>query len=199
MHYKMFHRLKLRCIEQITRELIGNPLTHRILFIGGRRRTESSRRASIPEMDRQGSKVFVSPMVNWTKPDMGTYRLRQGAQGDPVPVNQTADLIHMSGECLCGAYASPGERAEVSYWYPKPFDFIADLERRLAGRTDLPDHRKCWGWGADPANVAAEREFLAAFGVEDEEPEVGFMCSSCDARFAGDEPLDLASLTPDPV
>lgn len=178
MHWKMFQRLKERAVEQVQRELVTNPRRERLVCIFGRRRDESERRSNIRPIDRRGSRLNISPLVNWTKADLNTYRLRGG-----VPVNQTADLIHMSGECLCGSFASPGERAEVSYWFPAPFEEIAAMEAALVGRDDIPEHRKTWGWGADPVLKAAETAYLKRFDMEDDEPQSGLMCSSCADRF----------------
>lgn len=180
MHFKMFARLKERALEQVRRELVSDPRRERVVFLAGRRRAESARRRNVPEVDRRGSTVWVSPLVNWTKPDLTTYRLMQG----DVPVNEVSDVLHMSGECLCGAMASPGERAEVAYWYPGPFEQISVLEELLRDRDDIPAHRKTWGWGADPAAKAAEDEYLAQFPGEDDvdDVEAPFLCSSCEDR-----------------
>lgn len=169
-HFKMFQRLKERVIEQIQRELVGNPYKERVVFLAGRRRDESQRRATIPEMERTGSRVYVSPLVNWTKADLTTYRLMQG----DVPVNEVSDLIHMSGECLCGSFASAGEREEIGYWFPEIFEEIAALEAEIADRDDIPGHRKTWGWGADPAVLKRSRS---------KPSKVGALCSSCEDRF----------------
>jgi 3'-phosphoadenosine 5'-phosphosulfate sulfotransferase (PAPS reductase)/FAD synthetase len=168
MHFKMFARLKQRALEQIQRELVVDPHKERVVFIAGRRRQESSRRANIPDMERKGSRVFVSPLVNWTKADLNTYRLHYD-----VPVNRVSDLIHMSGECLCGAFASPGEREEVGYWFPEFLEEIAALEALLADRDDIPEHRKTWGWGADPALKS----------LDGPASQAGPLCSACDDRF----------------
>jgi len=175
-HFKMFQRLKERAIDQMQRELIENPYRQRVVYLAGRRRSESQRRQGIPEAERNRSKVWVSPLVNWTKLDLTTYRTMQAAEGDPVPVNEVSDLIHMSGECLCGSFASPGERAEITYWFPEFGEVIAELEALIANRDDIPEHRKKWGWGADPAVLKASRTKAS---------KVGALCSSCDDRFQG--------------
>lgn len=164
-HYKMYQRLKERALRAIRAELVTDR-SQRVIFVAGRRRDESQRRVNVPESERIGSTVWVSPLVNWTSLDLNTYRL---AHPD-IPRNEVADLIHMSGECLCGSFAAPGEREEVSSWFPEAFELIAELEVLLAGRDDIPDHRKAWGWGADPT-------------VRRRASKAGRLCSSCDSRF----------------
>lgn len=168
-HARMYTRLKERALDQVRRELISNPYRERIVFIAGRRRTESQRRSTIPSVERRGSTVWVSPLVNWTKADLNTYRLMQG----DVPANRVSDLIHMSGECLCGSFASPGEMAEIAYWFPGVIEEIEALEAEIADRDDIPAHRKQWGWGADPAKKA----------LDGKASKSGLLCSSCDDRF----------------
>jgi len=183
MHFKMYQRLKERAIEQVQREVITKPRRERFVLILGRRRAESQRRSKINLIDRRGSRLNVSPLLNWTKADLNTYRLRCANDGHPLPSNTASGLIHMSGECLCGSFASPGEREEIAYWFPGPFEQVAELEAALADRDDIPDHRKTWGWGADPVKKAAETAYLKTFDIEDEAPTSGDLCSSCDDRF----------------
>lgn len=168
-HGRMFTRLKERALMQVRRELVTNPRKERVVFIAGRRRAESQRRTNIPQAERRGSTVWVSPLVNWTKLDLTTYRLMAG----DVPANEVSDLIHMSGECLCGAFAARGEHAEIAYWFPEVAAEIAALEAEIAERDDIPSHRKTWGWGADPAKKALDGKASAS----------GLLCSSCDDRF----------------
>lgn len=168
-HWKMFQRLKERSLRQVQRELVTNPRKERVVFLGGIRRSESERRKNRQEMHREGSVVWVSPLVNWTKLDLNTYRLMAG----DVPSNPASDLIHMSGECLCGAFAAPGEREEIDAWFPAALDEVRELETLIADRDDIPDHRKTWGWGADPAKKS----------LDGKPSPSGALCSSCDSRF----------------
>lgn len=171
-HFKMFQRLKERALIEVRRELVSNPRKERVVFIAGRRRQESKRRAHVPAMERVGSTVWVSPLISWTKLDMNTYRLMRG----DVPVNEVSDLIHMSGECLCGSFASRGERQEVEFWFPDAFTEVRELEALIADRDDIPERRKTWGWGAEKGAKVVQS------------PKTGRLCTSCDSRFAA--PLD---------
>lgn len=191
-HARVFTRLKERALEQIQRELVTNPRKERVVFIAGRRRTESARRKRVPEMERKGSRVYASPLVNWTTLDLNTYRLmhRPSLTGDfvgdwlgrcevvtcrcaGVPTNKASDLIHMSGECLCGAFAAPGERDAIDAWFPMALDEVREIEALIADRDDIPEWRKTWGWGADPAKKA----------LDGAASKSGLLCSSCEDRF----------------
>lgn len=164
MHWKMYQRLKERCFRQIRAEFVTNPRNERVLFLAGRRRDESDRRATILESERDGSVVWVSPLVNWTKLDLNTYR----ALHPDVPRNPASATLHMSGECLCGAFAHEGELDEIGEWYPAVRDRIVALEAqvRAAGHREP----KCrWGWGAGSEQLISPRRS-------------GPGCNACDAR-----------------
>ena len=167
-HFKMYQRLKERALEEVRRRLVQNPYRQRVIFLAGRRRTESARRAAIPAVERRGSTIWVSPLVNWTTFDMTTYRLLQG----DVPVNEVTSLIHMSGECLCGAFAKAGEREELAFWFPEFEAQLQQLEARVAGVAAIPEHRRRWGWGASMREPDRRRGTAS-----------GPLCSSCDSRF----------------
>lgn len=167
-HFKMYQRLKERGLRKVRRQVVTNPRRERVLFLAGRRREESQRRASIPESDRQGSIVFVSPLVHWTKEDLNVYRKMH----PDVPRNEVSDTLHMSGECLCGSFAHAGELGEIRFWFPEVAAHIDALEEKVAATGKFPAQKCKWGWG----------------GASDEKPsQVGALCSSCDARF---QPLD---------
>lgn len=164
-HWKMYQRLKERCIEQARTKLNPNPYRYRVVFLAGRRRTESQRRKSslITTVDRKGSMVFVSPLLNWTTEDMNTYRVLRN-----VPRNEVADLLHMSGECLCGAFAAEGEREELSFWFPEVAAQITALERRVQALKRHPPKVCIWGWGAQHGKGRRSK--------------VGPLCSSCEVQ-----------------
>lgn len=158
-HWKMYQRLKERGLRLARNELVTNPRRERVLFIAGRRRNESARRAEIVEHERVGSVIWVSPLANWTNEDMNTYRALYD-----VPRNEVSDLIHMSGECLCGAFAKANELDEIGFWFPEVKNQIEELEREVAAA----GHKRCkWGWGAT-------RHI-------DSKVKSGPLCSSCDA------------------
>jgi len=161
MHFKMYQRLKERGLDAARAELIDNPRRERVAFIAGRRRQESKRRADVPLSQRDGSVIWVSPIAFWTKPDLMTYRLLN----PDVPRNQASDTLHMSGECLCGAFAHRGELDEIGFWFPEMKAEIEALEDevRAAGH---PEPFCTWGHGQGGAPS-----------------KVGALCSSCDARF----------------
>lgn len=159
MHWKMYTRLKERALDAVRAGLVTQPRRERILFVAGRRRQESKRRQTIPLYERDGSTIWTSPLALWTSLDLNTYRLVHG----DVPINRVSELLHLSGECLCGAFAKPDELEEIGMWFPEVEAEIRDLERRVAeaGFTG-PESR--WGHGTGDASVT------------------GRLCSSCVAR-----------------
>lgn len=151
-HAVMQQRLKGRCLEQVPHALgISGSRTHRVVFIAGRRRSESRRRASVPHHEALGTVVWSSPIAVWHKADLRAYRV-MASKADPVPSNPVAERLGMSGECGCLANAVAGEVERWRTAYPdEPFiRRIADVEHTLRGPEfeHVPEHRKTWGWGA---------------------------------------------------
>lgn len=144
MHTKIYNRLKERGIYEIRRQFIQNQKWDRMLFVAGRRWTESNRRNGLWELDRHGSRVFVSPIILWTKLDLNTYR-----QMYNVPINPVYEILHMSGECCCGCFAQKGEREWLFKSFPNDPCMLKlkMLETKIAGREDIPAIRKIWGCG----------------------------------------------------
>lgn len=171
-HSFIYQRIKERALDAARYDLgIGNSKTHLGVFVAGRRRLESEKRADIPLHEIDGSVVWVSPIANWSKLDLNTYRLMHEGTDDPVPRNWVADLMHMSMECLCGAYAHRGELDEIRLHFPHiaaEIDALAAEVRAAiaAGELDIDPAYATWGHGLGKPSGA------------------GRMCSSCDARFA---------------
>ena len=170
MHYKMYQRLKERGLIEVRREFVSNGRDQRVFFLAGRRRSESERRRFIAAHERRGSIVWASPLLPWTKWDLNTYRQMHEDTDRPVPTNPVSAKLHMSGECLCGAFAKPHELDEIDYWYPETAQVIRDLEAEVKA-AGHPEPLCQWGWGSmhpiDPRQVRKS----------------GMLCSGCDALF----------------
>lgn len=187
-HWKMYQRLKERCLDQARRRLgVQRRRTRAVVFFAGRRREESRRRgaandgAGIALHERDGSAIWVSPLANWTTLDLQTYR----AMFTNVPVCQASRLVHMSGECLCGAFAKAGELDEIAEWFPDTAAHIRGLERDVEA-ADIPWPLNVWGWGANP-EMKREGTRVARCLGEQLRNGSGLMCSSCATRYDTEE------------
>lgn len=174
-HWKMYQRLKERPLRMARKELITDGRRERVIFIAGRRRNESERRSDVPEVEYNtgagNSVVWVSPLVYWTKLDLNTYREIH----PDVPRNPVSDILHMSGECLCGAFAKPGELDEIRMWFPDVADEIQSLEKEVTDSGEMDPARCRWGLRGGKPSARAK---------------VGMLCSSCVAPGADDDDDD---------
>lgn len=125
-HGTAYTRLKERQIEAVLRDAkVGHPRSARVLFLTGVRRAESARRSSRGPITERYAAIFCNPLIDWTDEEMRTYRARFA-----FPPNDVSALLHRSGECNCGAFASPGERGMLQSLWPEWFErTIASLER----------------------------------------------------------------------
>jgi 3'-phosphoadenosine 5'-phosphosulfate sulfotransferase (PAPS reductase)/FAD synthetase len=112
-HNLMYRMLKERALRQAKKR--ARKITAGAFgYSTGVRLQESQRRMGHVETTRaDGEGNWISPIYNWTALDVNTY-MRLNA----LPRNPVKDHTHMSGECLCGAYAQPNEAKMWAQWYP---------------------------------------------------------------------------------
>jgi phosphoadenosine phosphosulfate reductase len=151
-HRFAYTRLKERQVDALVREH-KTAARDRVMLLTGVRRSESARRmGSVEPVRRDGSQVWVAPLITWTRDDIRAYRENYGVEESDV-----AALLHRSGECNCGAFAAAGEREELRSLYP------AWWSRRMAPLERVTGQR----WGERPN------------GVRGRSP--GALCSDCGA------------------
>jgi len=141
-HPYMYRRLKERKVERLVRDAkVGHKRSDRVLLVTGMRRDESVRRMVHADFQRRrGASVWAAPLEHWKKRDCHDYMDHYELDRNPV-----VDLLHMSGECLCGAYARLDEMADLEAWFPEEAAYLRDLERRVeeAGQVSC-----MWGYPA---------------------------------------------------
>jgi 3'-phosphoadenosine 5'-phosphosulfate sulfotransferase (PAPS reductase)/FAD synthetase len=149
-HPHMYRRLKERALRPFVQAQKTSWFS-RVAFISGARLGESERRfGTVTPMSRAGALVWCSPILNWTDADKNAYMARFD-----IPRNPVVDQLCMSGECLCGAFAAPGEIAIIEHAFPKTGAEIRALEveakakgvhchwgTRPPGRQPKPDPRQ---------------------------------------------------------
>ena len=136
-HRYMYIWLKERSLREVRREA-QNGQNRRVMFITGVRAAESSRRMGhIDLIKREGNVVWVAPIRDFEHQDIWDYRDKF-----QLPRNEVVEILHMSGECLCGAFSKPKELEWLSLWYPD----VATRIRRLEKQAHDAGLKSChWG------------------------------------------------------
>jgi 3'-phosphoadenosine 5'-phosphosulfate sulfotransferase (PAPS reductase)/FAD synthetase len=169
-HSFAYQRLKERPLNNyVARAKRREPWQSKVLLFSGIRRAESARRMKIAEkaIDPDGGKLWVAPFLDWTKADLDVWR-----EHHDIPTNDVAALLHYSGECLCGANATPGELEFLQRFYPREAQKILGLQA-LADRLGI--ERSRWG----------ERYY--------EQPQdTGPACADCQLRLAALDTCKIA-------
>jgi 3'-phosphoadenosine 5'-phosphosulfate sulfotransferase (PAPS reductase)/FAD synthetase len=159
-HRYMYIWLKERALQQVRREA-QNGQRRRVVFITGVRLDESRRRMGhVEQIKRQGNTVWVAPIRDFTHQDIWDYR-----EEHEIPRNEVTEILHMSGECLCGAFAKPKELDWLAMWYPD----VANRIKRLEQQAHQAGLKSCH-WG--PQSSKAIRE------------APGPLCHSCQGEFS---------------
>jgi 3'-phosphoadenosine 5'-phosphosulfate sulfotransferase (PAPS reductase)/FAD synthetase len=128
MHGLMYNRLKERPIRVVMREAKeGHPRSSRVMFVTGIRHDESRVRSGYQRaVSKVDAQVWVNPLY-WATID----HFREYRRLHSLPANPVKDRLGMSGECLCGAFASRGDLVRIRASCPETADYILDLERRV--------------------------------------------------------------------
>lgn len=129
-HGMFMNYLKGRAIRKFKKLFPGAWLA------SGVRKDESSRRfRNTKEIGSFEGVPIWSPLYNWSTERV--WECVNGAGYERSPAYQT---LCMSGDCLCGAYATKLERAAIIAFYPETWERIERLEKATG---------KEWGWGAN--------------------------------------------------
>lgn len=148
MHLRMYQQLKERAVRLLIKR---NKTRHsdKVMIATGIRHDESERRSGYvgQEVSFNGAAMWVNPLYWWTKSMMADYVKLQGLRRNPV-----SEMLGMSGECLCGAYAHPGELAQVKIVCPETHARIIKLQ-------ELVMQKHPWGWEDKPP-TAKQRKAL---------------------------------------
>ncbi|WP_406730931.1 hypothetical protein [Streptomyces sp. NBC_01794] len=185
-HKVMYRHLKDEPLMRFRRGVVGNEgRTKKIIYLGGMRWGETERRFRNAEaIDPDGAIIWVSPLVHWTDAHMREYRAQNRCHklhkhaphrmctDDALPLNEVTEHLHMSGECLCGAFAKPGELDEIEFFYPETAAKFRALERE-----------------AEAAGIAACKWGQKPPGASDA-AAAGRLCSSCVAIPGQDDLID---------
>lgn len=125
IHSAIMGYLKYHPMRKFARE--NKPLT----YITGRRRKESKRRMRIQKQqtEKVDGMTFYSPLYDWTTKDVWDYIKKHELKRCPV-----YETLHMSGDCLCGAFSESGEAELIATFHSKMAERIKLLEQQYGGR-----------------------------------------------------------------
>lgn len=122
-HRYSYSWLKERALRKLVRET-KQTSKDRVMLVTGVRNLESARRMGyVKPIVRVGAQVWTAPCYNWNDIEMHTYRT-----DNDLPLSEVSKQFGMSGECLCGSFAAPGEMERLERFYPEASDEIHALE-----------------------------------------------------------------------
>lgn len=126
MHTTMYNCLKERPLRVLIRES-KRFWRDKVGLVTGVRSQESRRRmGNVEPIQVEGVKLWIAPIHNWSKSDCLKY-----LQDNSIKRNPVSQILHMSGECLCGAFAHENELKEIKAWYPKTGEILEELQRKV--------------------------------------------------------------------
>ena len=170
-HWRMYIRLKERALDRFVRENKTRRHDRLILSTGARSHESQRRMGHVDPERRDGVKVWTNPLHLWRKIQCLDYIASKGVTRNPV-----VELLHMSGECLCGAFAKPDELKEIALWYPETAAHIRRIEDRVR------DAGKPCVWGVRPTRKQGERATRDSAGRR----RVSELCQQCELNYSAE-------------
>lgn len=161
MHYLYYRMLKERAVRKLVREA-KQKWRDEIALISGVHQQESVRRMGfVAPRVKVGSQIWLAPLFNYSSLDFADYKRKYSLPTSPVKAK-----LGFSGECLCGAFAQPGEIHKLEQFFPTTATRIHELEAKAkaAGKHCV--------WGTRPPKSK---------GLQYDIPFMP-MCSSCPAN-----------------
>lgn len=175
-HESAYHVLKSEHFKKTLSKHIRQGVRGRkiILLTGARKEESDNRKMMLAQtIKADGPNIWVSALSDWTKLDC--LEFLDGHKRNPV-----TEILHRSGECLCGTMQSLETRREVSFWYPYWGKKIDSLEKEACKRGF------CWGWGQDlPSVIKAKKAREKA--IKNGQLEWLPMCQNCKLTLPGEQ------------
>lgn len=153
MHRKMYARLKERPVRLLVKRAKRH-VRDKVLIATGIYKEESQNRMGYSQRNINfvGSQMWVNPFYWWPKARFMDYLEQHQIRRSPV-----SELLGMSGECLCGAFAHKGEKALVRIVCPRTAEYIDQLEK------DVKSAGHSWGWEEKPPKESSVDEYPDMF------------------------------------
>jgi len=160
-HHIPYRYLKERAIRRIVKEAKRDRLDEIALYTGVHQQ-ESARRMgfTLPQI-KVGSQIWIAQLFSFNALDFADYKRKYS-----LPTNPVKKTLGFSGECLCGAFAQPGELERIDKFHPETGQKIHILQdkARIAG--------KHCQWGIRPPRKKSPDQYDVPF-----QP----MCVNCHA------------------
>jgi len=167
-HALMYRRLKERALRHfVTHEMKSSVHSREhILLLSGVRAEESKIRMGYKHItQKDASKVWCNPIFYWTEKDCARYMEENNIAHNPVK-----DKIGISGECLCGAWATKEEYDKIKEFYPATAAVIDKLSDQAK------ENGKMWEWWSGPNEHKKEQNKQKADNIQ---CKINFMCAGC--------------------
>jgi 3'-phosphoadenosine 5'-phosphosulfate sulfotransferase (PAPS reductase)/FAD synthetase len=166
-HNFMYNLFKKPAIRALVRDH-KRKKKDRILLVTGMRRQESIQRMQATRVPilRIGAQVWTAPMWEWSRDERDAYQAEHHLERNPIK-----EKMHISGDCLCGAFREKGDLEIMRIFFPREAERITRLQEQVQAR--FP-----WAWDdAAPewfSGYKAGQQFLG--------DEFMPLCWSCERR-----------------
>jgi 3'-phosphoadenosine 5'-phosphosulfate sulfotransferase (PAPS reductase)/FAD synthetase len=170
-HTFSYHVLKANPFRKgISKHIRQGKRNRKIILINGGRRLESENRKKtfIFPVTIDANNIWVNIINDW--PNQSTVNYLEGNSIERSPVSK---VLCKSGECLCGAMLSPGDRVEIGAHFPVWKAWIDGL------RKAVKDKGFTWDWAETTPKSFKYAKMEKMGQMNAFQP----MCSSCVVQY----------------
>lgn len=165
-HDQVFRFLKKKALVGFVMD--QTKVKERIGFISGVRSKESKRRlenAQLLGIDEDTPRIiWIAPIHSWSTEKVWAYTKEKDFQ-----LSECYKILHLSGDCLCGAYAKKGEAGLISAFYEGTAEQLKRIEK-VANKI----HKGSNNWGRDESMKAIKEQTKLS---------ENFICSECEVEW----------------
>jgi len=105
-------------------------------YTGVYARESDNRMGTVERVHEADRWTWHAPLHDWTRQEIIDYH-----DSNDLLQNDVWDRLHMSGDCLCGAYGTRNELLDIEAHYPDAYQYIQSIESDM----DRSDRFK-WAW-----------------------------------------------------
>ncbi len=135
LHGLFMNYLKGRCIRQYKKDNPNGVLASGVRTKESKRRKFNTKMWSVME----GVPIFA-PIYHWSDDEVWAYFTEHGFEKAPA-----YEKLCISGDCLCGAFASPEEPYLLKTYYPEVYARLKSLEEKVGdtwGRRSIKGRKR---------------------------------------------------------
>ena len=131
-------------------------------ILSGVRKFESNRRGRTAKVfSKDGALTWIAPIIDWRTEQVWDY-----VKKNNLPTSPIYKTLHLSGDCLCGAFSDFREAELICQFYPELKEKIISLEKKVFCNKQCKKIHVC-KWGNQSSMQGASQQSQLSYSCAD--------------------------------